>query len=133
MEILLCSSAYLAITLPSCSAFSLKSGLDLSTAVGRTEIACVCRACVKLAVLRLEMDRVGKQDRLDGSRSDRRRLRNSILEGAHPHDAISSFVNVGRDDNLGPNFTMHQKSSFLRKGWLQRKSGGLLPAGIEHQ
>ena len=95
MEILLCSSAYLAITLPSCSAFSLKSGLDLSTAVGRIEIACACCAFVKLAILRLEMDRVGKQDRFDGSCSDRRRLRNSILEGTRPHDAISSFVNVG--------------------------------------
>ena len=96
--------------------------------MGRTEIACACCACVKLAILRLEMDRVGKQDRFDGSRSDRRRLRNSMLEGTRPHDAIFSFVNAGSGRQFGTKPHGSSKARSWGKGWPHRKSG-LLVAG----
>ena len=77
------------MTLPSCSAFSLKSGLDLSTAVGRTEIARACCACVKLAIVLLCRGRGGVEIRTEPSHVERRKLRNSIVDGTRPHDAMA--------------------------------------------
>ena len=81
--------------LPNCSAFSLKSGLDLSTAVGRMETARACCAWVKVATVRLRRG-CGGVDRLDGSRSESRKLRSSIVEGTRPPDAMAMAFNKQR-------------------------------------